>query len=142
MEKKEKQEFNTNDHVTSPTKVSRSNHDNLEEKSNDNVTETGDDDEEIVQECRLVKDINRELLPPKLFYFFFFAANGTLVPYLILFFKQIGLSPSQVGIVIGFKPFISFICSPLWGYIADKTNKTRLIFVISLIAYVSGYFAY
>ena len=99
-------------------------------------------DEEITQECRLFKNVNKGLLPSKLFYFFFFGANGTLLPYLILFFKQIGLSPSQVGVVTGLKPFISFVFSPIWGYLADKTKKTRIIYVVSILAYTGGYFSY
>ena len=101
-------------------------------------------EEELEEEQRksLFQSVNRELLPPKLFYFFFFGANGTLIPYLVLFFKQLGLTPSQVGIVSGLKPFISFVCSPLWGYVADKSRKTKLIYVISLLAYIGGYLAY
>ena len=91
------------------------------------------------QECRY---INMKFLPYKCFYFFYFAANGTLMPYLILFFKQLGLSPSQVGIIAGMKPFIAFIFVPLWGCIADKTGRTRIVFVIAMLAYISGYLAY
>jgi len=116
--------------------------------ANDNANLSAAD--EIQQECiccggrggRGCGGVNRELLPSKLFYFFFFAGNGTLIPYLVLYFKQLGLNPSQVGIVSGLKPFISFLFSPIWGYIADKTRQTRLIFVLSLFAYVGGYFAY
>lgn len=108
----------------------------------DNNPETNPEpaDEEIVQEC--CPRVNRELLTNKLWYFFFFGANGSLMPYLILFFKQLGLTPSQVGIVSGLKPFISFVFSPLWGYLADKTEKTKFIYIISLLAYAGGYFAY
>ena len=103
--------------------------------------------EEIQQECICCSPergggINRGLLPSKLFYFFFFAGNGALIPYLVLFFKQLGLNPSQVGIVSGLKPFISFLFSPIWGYVADKTRRTRIIYVISFLAYVGGFFAY
>ncbi|XP_065666036.1 major facilitator superfamily domain-containing protein 6 [Hydra vulgaris] len=98
--------------------------------------------EEQEQKKTLFQSINRELIPPKLFYLFFFGANGTLIPYLVLFFKQLGLSPSQVGIVSGLKPFISFVCSPLWGYLADKSRRTKLIYIISLLAYIGGYLAY
>ena len=100
--------------------------------------------EEIQQECICCTQggINRGLLPSKFFYFFFFAGNGALIPYLVLFFKQLGLNPSQVGIVSGLKPFISFIFSPIWGYVADKTRRTRIIYIISLLAYVGGYFSY
>ncbi|XP_057292972.1 major facilitator superfamily domain-containing protein 6-like [Hydractinia symbiolongicarpus] len=116
--------------------------DNEEEIDLNSFREGSACNEEITQECHCCKDVNRHLLPPKLFYFFFFAANGTLMPYLVLFFKQLGLTPSQVGIVTGFKPFMSFICTPVWGYIADKYKKTKWIYIISLLAYIGGYFAY
>ena len=100
-------------------------------------------DEEIQEcRCRCCGKVNKELLPSKLFYFFFFAANGSLMPYLILFFKQLQLSPSQVGVVSGLKPFISFLFSPIWGYIADRSRCGRIIYVISLFAYIGGYVAY
>ncbi|XP_066927156.1 major facilitator superfamily domain-containing protein 6-like [Clytia hemisphaerica] len=108
-----------------------------------NMDDTTSIKDEIQQECVCCSGgINYSLLPSKLFYFFFFAGNGSLIPYLVLFFKQLGLNPSQVGIVSGLKPFISFLFSPLWGYIADKSRRTKFIFVISLLAYIGGYFAY
>lgn len=99
-----------------------------------------DPNQEMVQEC--CPNVNKQLLVNKFWYFFFFGANGSLMPYLILYFKQLGLTPSQVGIVSGLKPFISFVCSPFWGYLADKTGKTKFIYIISILAYGGGYVGY
>lgn len=39
--------------------------------------------------------IDRRLIPSKLFYFLYFSSLGALVPYLALYFKQMKLTPSQ-----------------------------------------------
>ena len=82
--------------------------------------------------------INKSYLVPKFFYFFFLSGQGSLLPYLSLFFKELELSASQVGIISGIKPYIAFICIPLWGALADRYKKSRLIFVISLLAIAAG----
>lgn len=46
--------------------------------------------------------INRDLLICKLFYFFFFAAFGSLFPLLAIYFKQLAMNPTRSGMLIGF----------------------------------------
>ena len=45
---------------------------------------------------RLMTDVNHPLLVSKAFYFFFFAAFGSLFPLVAVYFKQIGMSATQV----------------------------------------------
>lgn len=52
---------------------------------------------------------NRKLLVPKAFYFFFFAAFGSLFPLMAIYFKQMAMSPTQVGLLFGFRPFVEFL---------------------------------
>ena len=47
---------------------------------------------------RLMTDVNHPLLVSKAFYFFFFAAFGSLFPLVAVYFKQIGMSATQVTI--------------------------------------------
>ena len=84
--------------------------------------------------------VNRKLLIPKAFYFFFFSAWGSLLPYLALYFKQLMLSPSEVGILMGLKPFVNFLVIPIWGAIVDKCQKSKLVMVVSIIALISSTF--
>ena len=84
--------------------------------------------------------VNRKLLIPKAFYFFFFSAWGSLLPYLALYFKQLMLSPSEVGILMGLKPFVNFLVIPIWGAIVDKCQKSKLVMIISIIALISATF--
>ena len=74
---------------------------------------------------------------PKLFYFFYFAGLGALVPYLPLFYKQLGLPAKKAGIISGTQPFISFLFTPLWGAFADRFKTGKLVFTISFLAMVA-----
>ncbi|XP_061041780.1 major facilitator superfamily domain-containing protein 6 isoform X2 [Eubalaena glacialis] len=44
--------------------------------------------------------INNDLLISKVFYFFFYSAYGSLYPLLPVYYKQLGMSPSQSGLLI------------------------------------------
>ena len=85
--------------------------------------------------------VNRSLLVPKSFYFFFFSGWGSLLPYLALYFKQLLLTPTQVGILMGLKPFVNFLVIPVWGAIVDRFNKSRLVLIASLIALIIATFS-
>lgn len=52
---------------------------------------------------------SNRLLVPKVFYFFFFAAFGSLFPLMAIYFKQMAMSSTQVGILFGFRPFVEFL---------------------------------
>ena len=71
---------------------------------------------------------------PKVFYFFYFAGLGAMVPYLPLFYKQLGLPAKEAGIISGTQPFISFLFTPVWGAFADRFKKGKLVFSISFMA--------
>lgn len=90
---------------------------------------------------RKCPQVNRKLLLPKFFYFCFFSAWGSLLPYLALYFKQLLLTPSQVGILLGLKPFVNFLATPVWGAIVDKFHIHKFAVVVSMIALITSTFA-
>ena len=83
-----------------------------------------------------VGDLNYYLLISKTFYFFFFAAFGSLFPLIAVYFKQIGMNPSQSGALIGFRPFVEFFSAPFWGNFADKYKKWKQILLFSLLCWI------
>lgn len=80
--------------------------------------------------------VNKDLMICKLFYFFFFAAFGSLYPLLAIYFKQLGMNATQSGILIGFRPFIEFCSAPFWGGIADKKRKWYHFTLFSLLCWI------
>lgn len=66
---------------------------------------------------------NQELMVVKFFYFFFYSAFGSLFPLMGVYFKQMGMTPSQCGLLIGCRPFVEFLSAPFWGSYADRWVK-------------------
>lgn len=87
---------------------------------------------------RLNIDVDRSLLVYKAFYFFYFAALGSLQPYLALYFKHsLQLPVHLAGIVIGIRPFCLFVSAPILGTIADKYRKVRAVLLVALFSYIT-----
>ncbi|KAF2987382.1 hypothetical protein EK904_002420 [Melospiza melodia maxima] len=63
-------------------------------------TTTAPDEELDWLEKHCVK-INNDLLISKVFYFFFYSAYGSLYPLLPVYYKQLGMTPSQSGLLVG-----------------------------------------
>lgn len=78
-------------------------------------------------------DLRRGLLFAKLFYFFFFAALGCLIPYLNVYFAQKGLSGAQIGWLGSVAPLIALTANPLWGAIADRWQAYRQVLALCAI---------
>ena len=85
---------------------------------------------------RLCFQINQTLIIPKAFYFFFFAAFGSLFPLMAIYFKQMAMSPVQVGILFGFRPFVEFLSAPFWANVGERMRKGKLILLISLTCWI------
>ena len=117
-------------------------------QSTANPDQTEDDEDSVLdteedrrKEGKCCPQVNRKLLLPKAFYFCFFSAWGSLLPYLALYFKQLLLTPSQVGVLMGLKPFVNFLATPVWGAIVDKFHIHRFALVVSMLALIVGTFA-
>lgn len=78
-----------------------------------------------------------DLIISKTFYFFFFAAFGSLFPLIAVYFKQLGMNPAQTGLLIGLRPFVEFLSAPFWGGLATRYKKGKLILLFSLFCWVA-----
>lgn len=92
-------------------------------------------------ECAFLS-VDRKYIFAKMFYFFYFAGLGAVLPYQPLFYKELGIPAKKAGIISGIQPFVSFLFTPVWGAIADKFQKGRSIFVMSFVALVAVGIAY
>jgi PPP family 3-phenylpropionic acid transporter len=71
------------------------------------------------------------MVAPKGYYFCFFAAMASLIPYLVLYYRQAGLSGSQIGMLTGIGPFITLVSAPLWGGLADATQRHKALLLVA-----------
>ena len=83
----------------------------------------------------------RRILLSKAFYTFFYVAVGSLFPYLPVYFKQLHLSPHQTGVLIGVRPLIQFLMTPIWGACADRLCKSKVLLLMSVLGWLVSNFS-
>ncbi|XP_078099476.1 major facilitator superfamily domain-containing protein 6-like isoform X2 [Sander vitreus] len=85
---------------------------------------------------RMCLRINSHLLISKVFYLFFYAAYGSLHPLLALYYKQLGMSASRSGLLVGIRYFIEFCSAPFWGVVADRFKKGKMVLLFSVLCWL------
>ncbi|KAK3104426.1 hypothetical protein FSP39_001822 [Pinctada imbricata] len=74
-----------------------------------NSTEPKSDTKSEKNICENFCKFEPDLVPYKLFYFSFYGAIGAIFPFMSLYFKQLGFSPNQIGLISGVRPLIGFV---------------------------------
>lgn len=64
---------------------------------------------------------------PFTFYFLYFAAFASLLPYFVLFYQELGFNGTQIGLLTGVPPLITLFGAPFLSGVADSTHRHRLI---------------
>ncbi|EDV20907.1 uncharacterized protein TRIADDRAFT_1695, partial [Trichoplax adhaerens] len=85
--------------------------------------------------------INIDLLVSKIYYFFFWGAIGCVLPFLGIYYKQLGLSPLQCGLLIGIRPFIDTFGALIWSRLAHKKPINQIALVVSILAWAAVTFS-
>ncbi len=62
-----------------------------------------------------------------LLYFVQFLSVGAYFIYLNVYYRQAGLSGTQIGLITMTNSIIGVISAILWGYVSDRTGKPRLL---------------
>lgn len=47
--------------------------------------------------------------------FWFYGANGALIPFFTLYLYQVGLSPTEISILMSILPLLLFVSQPVFG---------------------------
>ena len=63
----------------------------------------------------------------RLFYLLYFASFGSLFPMLGIYFKQLGMTAAQAGLLLGCRPLVEFIAVRFWGTFAERFRKSEFI---------------
>lgn len=69
---------------------------------------------------------------PKALYFFYFAGVSAFVPFLSLYYSDLGLSRTEIGLLTGMVPLITMVSAPLWGAAADAGGRHRLALALAI----------
>jgi PPP family 3-phenylpropionic acid transporter len=64
---------------------------------------------------------------PFTFYFLYFAAMASLLPFFVLFYQGLGFSGAQIGLLTGIPPLITLAASPFWTGVADTRQWHKWI---------------
>jgi PPP family 3-phenylpropionic acid transporter len=68
------------------------------------------------------------------FYFFVFFGIGSLFPLLSLYLKDVvGLSGSQIGIIMSISPVVMIVVQPIWGILSDVTQKPSYLLSAAIL---------
>jgi PPP family 3-phenylpropionic acid transporter len=70
---------------------------------------------------------------PFSFYFLYFAAFASLLPYFVLFYQGLGFNGTQIGLLTGVPPLITLFGAPFLAGVADSTSRHRLIMGLGII---------
>jgi PPP family 3-phenylpropionic acid transporter len=65
-------------------------------------------------------------------YFFYFAAGSTIIPYLSIYYQELGLPGGQIGILIGITPVVALFAAPAWSALADASGRHRTILLFAM----------
>lgn len=74
---------------------------------------------------------------PFSFYFLYFAAFSSLLPYFVLFYQSLGFSGAQIGLLTGIPPLISLFGAPFGTGLADRTQRHKLIMSVGIVVAIA-----
>jgi PPP family 3-phenylpropionic acid transporter len=70
---------------------------------------------------------------PFSFYFWQYAGVAFMLPFVVLFYQQLGFTGTQIGLLTGFAPLVMLFSAPLWTAFADATRRYRLVMSLTLL---------
>jgi PPP family 3-phenylpropionic acid transporter len=76
----------------------------------------------------------RDPLPTaRLVYFLYYTGFGIYLPFINIYYSQIGLSGLEIGLINTLSPLVGMLSAPLWGILNDRFGKTRVLLAIAVI---------
>ncbi|XP_073350622.1 major facilitator superfamily domain-containing protein 6-like [Pagrus major] len=78
-------------------------------------------------------DVKRALALAGTFNFLCCCARACLLPFLTLYFRQLGLTPAMTGLVMGTKHLITLVWSPVVSLLSKHYNKRRVVINCALV---------
>jgi MFS transporter, PPP family, 3-phenylpropionic acid transporter len=73
---------------------------------------------------------------PFTFYFLYFAALSSAMPFFVLFYQGLGFNGTQIGLLTGIPPLITLVASPFWTSLADVRQWHKLVMGLGILVAV------
>jgi MFS transporter, PPP family, 3-phenylpropionic acid transporter len=73
---------------------------------------------------------------PFTFYFLYFAALSSAMPFFVLFYQGLGFNGTQIGLLTGIPPLITLVASPFWTNLADARQWHKLVMGLGILVSV------
>lgn len=112
-------------------------------ENGENVDGEGDDASQQSKWRKAIqklRQVDKSFFVSKAFYFFFYTALGSLFPFFSLFYKQLWLTPGQIGLLLALRPVVKLVCLPLWKMVTDRFSRPKVVYFISILGWTIGYF--
>ena len=71
-----------------------------------------------------------------------FAAGASVLPFMVLYYQELGFTGTQIGIITGITPLITFFIAPFWSGVADATGRHRVIMSVAILGGAAALFVY
>ena len=75
------------------------------------------------------------------FHCLFAAAKGCLLPFLAIYLRTLGLTASQIGIILGVAAWVTMFSATCWTSCATSCNKRRLLLISATFTLILSYLA-
>jgi PPP family 3-phenylpropionic acid transporter len=76
----------------------------------------------------------RDLWSVRLYYFTWIGGGGFLFPFITLFYRQQGLSGTEIGWLSTVGAIVALIAAPWWGRLSDRVTRPQRLAQLGLIA--------
>eukprot|EP00752_Nemacystus_decipiens_P005674 g5135.t1 len=73
-------------------------------------------------------------LTVKAVFFLFYSSLGAIMPYLPVYYHTLGIPDRRIGHLGAITPAMTFIFTPLWGALTDKSGMLKQILVLTFAA--------
>src|SRR4249919_1384362 len=71
-------------------------------------------------------------------YLVYFASIGTAFPYLPVFYRDLGLTLAEIGVLTAMQAAVQLLLAPVWGGLADRFPRSRLSLPLAAVVAVVG----
>ena len=72
----------------------------------------------------------------------FWVACGSCAPFISAYYKRIGLSFTQIGMLLAIGPIFAIFIQPLWAMLSDRTGKRKLLLILLALCTAGAYLLY